>query len=210
IGKQTPLIFHLESEVTELGRELTEQLGHPITGFDVLVEAARQGKASEREWTYVCKNGSHLTVSLALSPLHDSDGKPGGFLGVAKDITERKRTDAELMRFANELDQRIYAAAAANDALQRETEEMRRLNEERAALGSLNELLLACVSSDEAFNIFGRAAAGLFESSIGALHIYAASRNQLTPAVAWGEWPSKLMPFNPESCWGLRRGNNYL
>jgi len=210
IGNQTPLIMHLESEVTERGQELTEQLGRPIAGFDVIVEFARRGKGRESEWTYVCKNDSHLTVSLAVTALRDADGVPGGFLGVAKDITERKRTDAELLRFATELDQRIFAAAAANDALQRETEEMRRLNEERAALGNMNELLLACASAEEAFDIFGRAAAGLFESSTGALHIYAASRNQLTPAATWGEWPGEVMPFNPESCWGLRRGNYYL
>jgi diguanylate cyclase (GGDEF)-like protein/PAS domain S-box-containing protein len=210
IGKQTAVILHLESEIMERGRELSEQFGRPIMGFDVFVESARQGNAKEHEWTYVCKNGSHLTVSLAVTALRDVDGKPGGFLGVAKDITERKRTDAELLRFATELDQRIFAAAAANDALQRETEELRWLNEERATLGNLNELLLACASADEAYDIFGRAAAGLFQPSTGALHIYAASRNQLTPAAAWGEWPDALMPFSPESCWGLRRGNYYL
>ncbi|GEM_PF-7002858 len=210
IGKQTPVILHLESEVTERGRELAEQLGRPISGFDVLVESARRGKPEEREWTYVCKNGSRLTVNLAVTALHDAGGAPSGFLGVAKDITERKRTDAELMRFASELDQRIFAAAAANDALQRETEEMRRLNEERATLGSMNELLLACASPEEAYDVFGRAAAGLFQSSTGALHIFAASRNQLTPAAAWGEWADAPAPFGPESCWGLRRGHYYL
>ena len=210
IGKQTPVIFHLESEVMERGRELTEQLGHPVTGFDVIVEFARQGKAKEREWTYVGKNGGHLTANLVVTELRDAKGEPSGFLGVAKDITERKRTNAELLRFASELDQRIFAAAAANDALQRETEEMRQLNEERATLGNMNELLLACASPDEAYDIFGRAAAGLFQSSTGALHIYAAARNQLMPAAAWGEWPSEVMPFSPESCWGLRRGNYYL
>ena len=210
IGKQTPVIMHLESEVTERGRELSEQLGHPITGFDVIVEFARQGKAKEREWTYVCKNGSHLTVSLAATALCDEDGAPGGFLGVARDITEGKRTDAELLRFATELDQRIFAAAIANDALQRETKEMRRLNEELAALGNMNELLLACVSADETFDIFGRAAAGLFPSLTGALHIFAASRNQLTPAATWGEWLVPALPAGPEDCWGLRRGKVYV
>jgi diguanylate cyclase (GGDEF)-like protein/PAS domain S-box-containing protein len=209
IGKQTPVIVHLESELMERGHELSEQFGHSITGFNVIVEFARQGKAKEREWTYVCKNGSHLTVSLAVTALRDVDGEPSGFLSVAKDITERKRADAELLRFATELDQRIFAAATANEALQRQTEESQRLNEERAALSNMNELLLACASLGEAFDIFGRAAPGLFEST-GALHVYTASHDQLTPVATWGEWPGPALPTRQEDCWGLRRGNYYL
>jgi PAS domain S-box-containing protein len=121
VGKQTPAIMHLESEVAERGRELTEQFGRPIAGFDVFVEFARQGKAEEREWTYVRKNGSHLTVSLVVTALRDAGGEPTRFLGLANDITERKRTEADLHRFRAELEQRITDATTANDSLKRQT-----------------------------------------------------------------------------------------
>jgi diguanylate cyclase (GGDEF)-like protein len=74
----------------------------------------------------------------------------------------------------------------------------------------MNELLTACANPDEAYEIFGRAVAGLFPSLSGALHIFAASRNQLTPAATWGTWPDAATPASPESCWGLRRGKCYV
>ncbi|MBW2633888.1 MAG: CHASE3 domain-containing protein [Deltaproteobacteria bacterium] len=55
IEKQTPAIFHLESEVSAHGRKLTEELGRPIEGFEVFVAKARKGDYEEREWTYVKK-----------------------------------------------------------------------------------------------------------------------------------------------------------
>ncbi len=100
VGKKTSSFIHLESEVTERGQELTKLFGRPINGFDVLVEFARQGKSDEREWTYVRKDGRHLTVNLMVTVLRDATGKLTGFLGVAKDITERKRTDEMVQRLA--------------------------------------------------------------------------------------------------------------
>src|ERR1700722_13651530 len=38
VGKQSPALFHLESEIIARGRELSEELGKPVQGFDVFVE----------------------------------------------------------------------------------------------------------------------------------------------------------------------------
>lgn len=97
VGKETPALIHLPSEVEERGRELSEHCGRPIAGFDVFVEAARHGEHETREWVYVRKDGSHLTVSLAVTALQDADGNLAGFLGVASDITERIRVAHELL-----------------------------------------------------------------------------------------------------------------
>jgi PAS domain S-box-containing protein len=90
IGTRTPAIIHVESEVVDHGKHLTEEFGVPITGFDVFVERARRGGYEEREWTYVRKDGTHLTVNLVVTALHDRHGTITGFLGIATDITERK------------------------------------------------------------------------------------------------------------------------
>ncbi len=187
---------------------LPDPASHPILS-EGIPAAVRQGSWSG-ETVLLSRRGPEIPVSQVILCHKAPDGKIETLSTIMRDITERKHADAELLQFATELDQRIFAAAAANDALQRQTEESQRLTVERAALAKMNDLLLACASSDEAFDIFGRAAPELFESSTGALHIYAASRNQLTPAATWGEWPDAVMPFSPEHCWGLRRGNYYL
>ncbi|WP_162462907.1 ATP-binding protein [Paenibacillus psychroresistens] len=95
VGKETPLIIHLESEVQRRGEELSALFNKEIQGFDILVEWTRHGKADEREWTYLRKDGKHLTVNLIVTALH-YEGRISGFIGIATDITGKKHAEEEL------------------------------------------------------------------------------------------------------------------
>ena len=44
IGRQTPVVIHLEAEINARGEELTRELGRPIVGMDVFIEPARRGR----------------------------------------------------------------------------------------------------------------------------------------------------------------------
>lgn len=90
VGLQTPQIIHLPSETAARGAEISREIGREISGFDVFVEYARQGQHEAREWTYVRKDGSQLTVELVVTPIADTGGNITGFLGVAIDVTERR------------------------------------------------------------------------------------------------------------------------
>jgi PAS domain S-box-containing protein len=57
------------------------------------------------------KNGTLIDISLTVSPLKDKDGNIVGASKIARDITERKRVEAELRKVQNEL-------ALANDELE--------------------------------------------------------------------------------------------
>jgi len=96
VGVKTPEIFHLQSEMIQRGKELTEEFGYPVEGFDVFTAIPKEIGSEEREWTYVRKDGSHLTVSLITTVVRNESGEIIGLLGVALDITERKRADEEL------------------------------------------------------------------------------------------------------------------
>lgn len=96
VGRQTPARIHLESEVVSRGEQLSRETGRTICGFDVFVEYARQGRCDEREWTYIRKDGSRLTVNLAVTSIRDSDNVLTGFLGLATDVTAARSVDAEL------------------------------------------------------------------------------------------------------------------
>ena len=115
VGKRTLPILHLESEVIERALEWASDSGKPIWGFDVLVEKARNGQHEEREWTYVRKDGSHLTVNLVVTPLYGDKGNITGFLGVAMDVSARNRAEAILR--SNEKHFRFIVETIADYAL---------------------------------------------------------------------------------------------
>ncbi len=95
-------LLHLSAEVEARESALSEELGRPINGFNALVAHARHGGFEEREWTYVRKDGSQLTVNLVVTATRDDNGQLTGFLAVAQDITDRKRAE-QLLREAEQM-----------------------------------------------------------------------------------------------------------
>jgi PAS domain S-box-containing protein len=94
VGKVTPALIHDDREVERRAEELERELGECIEpGFEVFVAHAKRGYADEREWTYVRKDGSRFPVLLSVTAIRDEQGAVTGYLGVASDITERKRVE---------------------------------------------------------------------------------------------------------------------
>jgi PAS domain S-box-containing protein len=97
IGSASPVLLHVEEEMQRRAHELSQELGRDIEpGFEIFVAKPRQGVAEEREWTYVRKDGGRFPVMLSVSALHGSDDNITGFVGIASDITERKRGENEI------------------------------------------------------------------------------------------------------------------
>ena len=98
IGKNTPAIIHVPDEVKKRADELTAELGRTVEpGFEAFVAKAALGMPDEGEWTYVRKDSSTFPVLLSVTALFDPKGGITGYVGVASDITERKRIAGELL-----------------------------------------------------------------------------------------------------------------
>jgi len=74
--------------------ETTTKKMHQI--FTELYRTGEPVKALESE--YIRKDGTKGTYELSVSLLRDAQGKPIGFRGVSRDITERKQTEEALRR----------------------------------------------------------------------------------------------------------------
>lgn len=98
INISSPKIIHLEEEVIAHGEYLSKRFNRKIEGFDVFVELARQGFYESKDWTYVRKNGSHLSVQLVVTARKNISNEIIGFLGIATDITELKKTQRNLIK----------------------------------------------------------------------------------------------------------------
>ncbi len=97
VGKVTPAILHEGSEVEARAISLSAELGLQIEpGFEVFVAKARRGIPDEREWTYIRKDGSRFSVDLSVTARSNAAGEIIGFMGIASDISARKRAEALL------------------------------------------------------------------------------------------------------------------
>lgn len=102
VGKMTPLAIHDPAELKLRAAELSEESGTTIEpGMEVFFTDLRKGVNQGREWTYVRKDGSKLPVHLTCTALVDSDGQTTGYMGVAFDITERKRQEDYISHIAH-------------------------------------------------------------------------------------------------------------
>jgi len=95
IGKVTPAILHDPAEIAQRTEELSQELNMSLVpGKDTFVTLAKRGLPFEREWTFIRKDGSRFPVQLSVTGLLDADGSLSGVMGIARDISERKRAEA--------------------------------------------------------------------------------------------------------------------
>ncbi len=105
VGKQTPECWHDAAEIARYAEQLSAELGEPIApGFGVFTARPSRNLPEEREWTFIRKDGTHLTVQLSVSALHDKEGRITGFVGLTYDLTERRRDQRQLQLLAYALD----------------------------------------------------------------------------------------------------------
>ncbi|RUO75372.1 response regulator [Idiomarina seosinensis] len=93
VNKHTPALFHDQAEVAERAKQLAEQLSEHVEGFDVFVVKAHYEGSDIHDWHYITRNGERVPVTLVVTPITDESNKTVGYLGVAQDITERKRME---------------------------------------------------------------------------------------------------------------------
>ncbi|MBS1718266.1 MAG: PAS domain S-box protein [Armatimonadetes bacterium] len=109
VGKVTPIIFHVPSELEARSKFLSEEFGRPIEGIEIFSVVPLRDGSDEQHWTFIRKDGTQVLASLLVTPLRSMDGELIGFVGIAIDITARKQAE-------NQLEQALLKAEAATRA----------------------------------------------------------------------------------------------
>ena len=81
LGQPCPLAVHDAGELARRGEELTFQLKRPVRGREAITAVAERFGYEVRDWTYIRKDGSRLSVSLAVTAVRSalaSAGTPQG------------------------------------------------------------------------------------------------------------------------------------
>jgi len=169
IGRQTPEIFHAESELTRRGKILG------VPAYALLQEYAVRDMSEGSEWTYVRRDGGRFPVNMTINALRDPEGMVSGYLCIAMDITERKQAEEGLRQAHDQLERRVLERtrelAEANEDLQSEIRERkgieRSLRESQAEMAGimdsitdrmsmLDETLTIVWANDIAKRLFGQ------------------------------------------------------
>lgn len=97
VNKKTVLLFHDKNDIARRKKELLRKHGTTTENdFDMLVENARRNIHDETQYIFRRKNGTSFPVSLTVTAIRDTEGKITGFLGIAIDISERKKAEEDL------------------------------------------------------------------------------------------------------------------
>ncbi len=97
VDKQKPILFHDADEINNRAKELSKELKRTITAdMEVFFAKARLGLHNEYEWTYINKNGARFPVLLNVTTMKDAENNIIGYLGIALNISESKKTEQEL------------------------------------------------------------------------------------------------------------------
>jgi PAS domain S-box-containing protein len=112
VGRMTPVPFHDAQEIQQRARELSRELGYPVSGFHTLIELSLIHGSEQREWTFVRKDGSRCRVSMSVTPMRAVDGHITGYLGIALDITRLKEAEASLLQAKEAAEQASRAKSA--------------------------------------------------------------------------------------------------
>jgi PAS domain S-box-containing protein len=113
VGSPEAKLTIAPEEMEAYSRELSEDAGREVHGFDALVERARSGHADERDWTVVRKDGSKRTLHLVVTAQRDAASTIVGYVGVAVDVTERRQAE-QILREKNE-ELRAFAYTVSHD-----------------------------------------------------------------------------------------------
>jgi len=98
VGKKTAEMIHLREEIVQRESELEKIFGRKIKDLAVFAEIPLRDGFEQREWTYVKKDGSKVSVSVSVTPVYKDDKSLKGFLAIASDISKRKEFEAALKR----------------------------------------------------------------------------------------------------------------
>ncbi len=100
-------------------------------------------------WDITRKDGAKRHMELSVSLIRDAEGRPSGFRGIARDITDRKRFEKELKRHQNQLEdivrERTAELTQANRLLHHEIAERKRMEQKLLREKSFSDSVVDCL-----------------------------------------------------------------
>lgn len=161
-------------------------------------EKLLQGKVSayKIEKRYIGKNGDTIWAILYASLVRNKDNYPLHFIVQIEDISARKKSEEQMQTLHTQTTEMLtelqfYSKAMTN-------------------ISKMNDMLQACVTSNEAYEIIKEAAQETFPKLNGGITVVDTNDNNLKTVEQWGQQPILSSYFFANDCWALREGKDYV
>jgi diguanylate cyclase (GGDEF)-like protein/PAS domain S-box-containing protein len=143
----------------------------------------------------VRRDGHAVWVNLTASMVHDAGNRPRFGIVMLENISERKQAEAALQ----ETNRRLADWVA----------ELEQRKREISLLSEMGDMLRACRSPEEAYEVIAPMASQLFPEESGTVSVISATAGLCETVAAWGT-PAGARLFSMDECWALRRGRPHL
>jgi diguanylate cyclase (GGDEF)-like protein/PAS domain S-box-containing protein len=163
----------------------------PVDREEYVQRLLATGECMDYETTLVTKDGWVMPVNISARTIELD--QQISTLSIIRDISQYKNSERALQK--------------ANEKLSLWIEELEKRNKETRLLNDMGDMLQSCLSIEEAYKVVGRFAELLFTGQTGALYVFNTERHLLQKKAEWGEKLYSLDEFDPEDCWGIRRGH---
>jgi len=117
------------------GYSSSEAVGKPIDRLlpperaneesDILGRIARGERVNHFETVRVRKDGKRVDISATISPIEDSSGAIVGVAKIARDITQRKAAETEILKLNDELEGKVTLRTAQLEAVNKDLADQR-------------------------------------------------------------------------------------
>jgi diguanylate cyclase (GGDEF)-like protein/PAS domain S-box-containing protein len=141
------------------------------------------------------RDGQSVWVNFTASMVHESGSRPRFGIVMLENITERKQAEAALQ----ETNRRLADWVA----------ELEQRKSEISLLSEMGDMLRACRSPEEAYEVIAPLASQLFPGESGSVSVISAAAGLAETVAEWGS-PSGARLFSMDECWALRRGRPHL
>ncbi len=90
VGKAQMPVLHDTKELEDAASEMVN-LSDESGDFEVLVAGTARGEMEQKEWTCIRRDGTRMPVNLAMRAVRSEHGEVTGYVGIAFDITDRRK-----------------------------------------------------------------------------------------------------------------------
>lgn len=151
---------------------------------------------NETYFRFYSRDGSMRWVRSRIFPVSDEAGWVYRLVGIAENITERRRMEDELQQ--------------VNQRLIEGTERLKQRNQEITRLGDMGKRLQSCSSHEEAYRVIAESARDILSDTSGALYVRRNSHDSFRAVATWQDPCLAVEEFAPHQCWALRSGNSHV